>query len=56
MITGNVPKYQYYVTYRRANYFQGYKIFEDTQNFTLNKNFGGKNFEVMDNPRNFYRT
>ena len=31
-------------------------IFEDTQNFTLNKNFRGKSFEVMDNPRNFYRT
>ena len=26
-------------------------IFEDTQNFTLDKNFCGKNFEVMDNPR-----
>ena len=39
--------------YHRANYFQGYKIFEDTQNLTLNKNFHGRNIEVMDNPRNF---
>ena len=28
-------------------------IFEDSQNFALDKNFRGNNFEVIDNPRNF---
>ena len=39
--------------HRRANYFRGYKISRILRNFTLNKNFHGKNFEGMDNPQNF---
>ena len=29
------------ISYRRANYFRGYKVSRTLKNFTLNKNFRG---------------